>query len=265
VDETKFLAATRTEATQWISAVCDVQKRKVIDVVEGRHSTGLDEWLDEQPVAWKEAVKVSVTDLRPPFRRTLAKHLPNATAVADPFHVVGVATRVVDRTRRRVQQETFGHRGRKHDPLYRSRKLLTVAEERLDDQGLAKLTGLLAAGDPNGEVHQAWAAKEATRNLYTMWDQEPAARGWLNGLIADCGDAKSPEVRGMARTLAQWREQILAWHTTGASNGPVEGLNSMIKKVKRVAAGFRNLANYRTRILLAVGACNWTLLGTQPR
>lgn len=265
VDETKFLAATRTEATQWISAVCDVQKRKVIDVVEGRHSTGLDEWLDEQPAAWKEAVKVSVTDLHPPFRRTLAKHLPNATAVADPFHVVGVGTRVVDRTRRRVQQETFGHRGRKHDPLYRSRKLLTVAGERLDDQGRAKLTGLLAAGDPNGEVHQAWAAKEAVRDLYTMWDREPVARDWLNELIADCRDAKSPEVRGMARTLAQWREQILAWHITGASNGPVEGLNSMIKKVKRVAAGFRNLANYRTRILLAVGGCNWSLLGTQPR
>lgn len=34
----------------------------------------------------------------------------------------------------------------------------------------------------------------------------------------------------MARTLSQWREAILAWHTTGASNGPVEGLNSMIKK-----------------------------------
>jgi len=35
--------------------------------------------------------------------------------------------------------------------------------------------------------------------------------------------------------------------------------------VKRVAAGFRNLTNYRTRILLAVGGCNWSLLGTQPR
>jgi len=149
--------------------------------------------------------------------------------------------------------------------LYRSRKLLTVAEERLDDTGRAKLTGLLAAGDPNGEVHQAWAAKEAVRDLYTMWDQEPAARDWLNGLIEDCREGKSPEVRGMAHTLSQWREAILAWHTTGASNGPVEGLNSMIKKVKRVAAGFRNLANYRTRILLAVGGCNWSLLGTQPR
>jgi transposase len=46
---------------------------------------------------------------------------------------------------------------------------------------------------------------------------------------------------------------------------PVEGLNSLIKKIKRVAAGFRSFTNYRLRILLAVGGCNWDLLGTPPR
>jgi transposase len=69
----------------------------------------------------------------------------------------------------------------------------------------------------------------------------------------------------MARTLKRWRSQILAWHTTGASNGPTEGLNSIIKKVKRVGAGFRKFTNYRLRILLAVGGCNWSLLEPAPR
>jgi transposase len=69
----------------------------------------------------------------------------------------------------------------------------------------------------------------------------------------------------MARTLKRWRGQILAWHTTGASNGPTEGLNSIIKKVKRVGAGFRSFANYRLRVLLAVGGCNWSLLAFAPR
>jgi hypothetical protein len=42
-------------------------------------------------------------------------------------------------------------------------------------------------------------------------------------------------------------------------------LNSIIKKVKRVGAGFRSFANYRLRILLAVGGCNWSLLDPAPR
>jgi transposase len=65
----------------------------------------------------------------------------------------------------------------------------------------------------------------------------------------------------MARTLVQWHP-ILARHTTGHTNGPVEGLNSLIKKLTRVAAGFRSFTNYRLRILLACGGCNWTFLGT---
>jgi transposase len=210
-------------------------------------------------------VKVTVTDLHEPFRATLARHLPQATAVADAFHVVAVGTRVIDRTRRRVQQETLGHRGHKNDPLYRGRKLLTLAAERLDDGGETKLRGLLAAGDLDGQVHEAWMIKELLRDLYTLWGAPDLARAWLDGLIADCRAGRGAEVRGMARTLTQWRTAILAWHTTGYTNGPVEGLNSLIKTVKRVAAGFRSFANYRLRILLAAGGCNWTLLGTHPR
>lgn len=265
VDETKYLAANATARTRWISAICDLDARQVIDVIEGRQGPELSAWLGAQPEPWRDAVTVTVTDLHEPFRRSLATHLPNAVAVADPFHVVGVATRVVDRTRRRVQQDTLGHRGRKADPLYRSRKLLTIGAERLDADHRTRLADLLAAGDPNGEVHEAWTAKEVIRDLYTLWGDPPAAGRWLDGIIAGCRHATAPEVRGMARTLTQWRQAILAWHRSGHTNGPVEGLNSLIKKVKRVAAGFRNFTHYRLRILLACGGCNWALLGTPPR
>lgn len=264
VDETKFLAARRTEPTRWISAICDVAARQVVDVIEGRQGPELDAWLAAQPATWKNSVEVTVTDLHEPFRTALAAHLPNATAVADAFHVVAVGTRVIDRTRRRVQQETLGHRGHKADPLYRGRKLLSLAAERLGDSGEQKLRGLLAAGDPDGQVHEAWMVKELLRDLYTLWGAPDLAARWLDGLIDDCRSGKGPEVRGMARTLIQWRNAILAWHTTGYTNGPTEGLNSLIKKVKRVAAGFRSFTNYRHRILLAVGGCNWNLLGTHP-
>ncbi|MEX2533148.1 MAG: hypothetical protein WD360_04210 [Nitriliruptoraceae bacterium] len=39
----------------------------------------------------------------------------------------------LDDTRRRVQQQVLGHRGRKADPLFCTRRLLVMADERLDD------------------------------------------------------------------------------------------------------------------------------------
>jgi transposase len=49
--------------------------------------------------------------------------VPHATQVADPFHVVRAANERLDEVRRRVQNETLGHRGRKSDPLYHTRRL----------------------------------------------------------------------------------------------------------------------------------------------
>ena len=79
----------------------------------------------------------------------------------------------------------------------------------------------------------------------------------LDKTIEGCLADPVTEIRSLGRTLARWRTEILAHHTTGASNGPTEGLNLLIKKVKRAGHGFRSFANYRLRILLHTGGVNW--------
>jgi hypothetical protein len=188
VDETSFLSATATERTRWVSSICDVAGRIVIDMIEGRQAPDLDRWLAERPQEWIDAVAITVCDLHEPFRAALARHLPDAIAVADPFHVVAVGTRCVDATRRRTQNDTLGHRGRKGDPLYRCRKLLAMAEERLDEAGSDRLRGLLAAGDPLGHVHEAWRANYpalggAGQGRGAALAREVRRRRWLSRLV----------------------------------------------------------------------------------
>ena len=98
--------------------------------------------------------------------------LPHATQVADPFHVAQLANRALDECRRRVQNETCGHRGRRDDPLYRARRRLTIARERLSDDQHQRVLGLLRAGDPRQEVWFAWNAKEVVRQIYDHSDPE---------------------------------------------------------------------------------------------
>lgn len=71
-----------------------------------------------------------------------------------------LANGAVDECRRRVQNETLGHRGHKDDPLYRCRRTLVMAAERLPDGRRDRLVGLLAAGDPKGELRLTWHACE---------------------------------------------------------------------------------------------------------
>ncbi len=124
-----------------------------------------------------------------------------------------------------------------------------------------KLRGLLAAGDPDGHVATDWAAKEAVRGIYT----QPAetAEDYLAALSEDLRKPHRHErVRALGRTLRNWGAEILAWHTTRASNGPTEGQNNLIKATKRVGFGFRTFRNYRIRVLLDAGGVNWNLLPT---
>ena len=164
---------------------------------------------------------------------------------------------------RRVQNETLGHRGRKHDPLYRARRLLAKAHERLDERGDTKLRGLLAAGYPNGEVRMAWHAKETIRQIYQL-DGPEVANEFVTELADDLQDPDTcpPEVNVLGRTLTRWHSQIVAWHQAHVSNGPTEAANNLIKRIKRIGFGFRRFRNYRIRALLYAGRPNWDLLAT---
>ena len=73
-----------------------------------------------------------------------------------------------------------------------------------------------------------------------------------------------PEIRSLGATLARWRTEILAHHTTGASNGPTEGLNLLVKEVKRCGRGFENFEHYRLRVLLRAGKPAWPNKPTPP-
>jgi transposase len=262
LDEVLFARQGPWRTQAWSTTIADVAAGRLLDIIEGRSAAGACRWFEQRPAGWCEQIAWAVLDLSGPWRLTFDTMLPWATQVADPFHLVKLANQRLDDVRRRVQNETLGHRGHKNDPLYRSRRLLTKADERLDDRGRTKLLGLLDAGDPQHEVRTAWHAKEVVRSIYDHHDPDLALE-FVTRLGADLQDESCPpEVRQLGRTIVRWRHQIAAWHQAHVSNGPTEALNNLIKRVKRVAFGFRRFTHYRTRALLYAGRPNWDLLAT---
>jgi transposase len=260
LDEVLMVRRGPRHRQEFSTQVVDVGRGQLLDVVPGRSSAEPMAWLAERGKEWRDQVRFATLDLSGPYRKVFTLMTPDAVLVADPFHVVKVANTKLDECRRRVQNETLGHRGRKADPLYRCRRLLTKAEERLDDHGRAKLLGLLRAGDPHGDVATVWQAKEAVRELYAHGDPDVALQ-WVTQLGHDLGDQDYPvEARSLGRTLLRWRHEIAAWHRAQVSNGPTEAVNNLVKRVKRAAFGFRAFRNYRVRSLLYAGKPDWSLL-----
>ena len=265
VDETSWLRASRHHATLYATGLVDLDRHILIDMVEGNSAGDLRQWCARQDPGWLEGITTVATDLAESYRAGLDnEHLADATRVADPFHVVRVANRCVDQVRRRVQNETLHHRGRKHDPLYRIRKLLLTGSERLDGRGTDRMLLGLRVGDPNDEVLGAWLAKESVRDVYLTDDPDDAAV-LIDKAITGCAQDDVEEIRSLGRTLASWRTEILEHHHTGASNGPTEGLNLCVKKVKRCGHGFRTFHHYRLRVLLHAGGVTWPTRPAPPR
>ena len=262
LDEHLMWRRGRFRTKAWATSIVDVGRGQLLVIVRGRTAKAPTKWLLERPRAWRCAIRWAVLDLSGPYRAAFDAALPAAKQVADPFHVVRLGNDALDEVRRRVQNQTLGHRGHKHDPLYRARKLLVSASERITDNGRVKLRGLLDAGDPYGEVRDAWHAKETLRGVYDITDSKVGA-ATVAQLACDLQDPAMPaEINRLGRTLWRWRDQISAWHTARVTNAATEAANNLAKRVKRAAFGFTNFDNYRIRALLYAGKPNWALLDT---
>ena len=224
LDETLFGREGRWRTRRWCTSIVDVTGGQLLDIVAGRDAQAPIRWLLAQPQGWRDGIAWGTLDLSGAYRRSFDVALPHAGQVADPFHVIRLANNSIDEVRRRVQNDTLGHRGRKHDPLYRVRRLLISAHERLSEHADTKLRGLLTAGDPQGEVRLAWHAKETLRGLYDI-DCPQLAGTYLRELADNLTDTDCPpELSRLGRTLRRWHHQIINWHQARVTNGPTEAV-----------------------------------------
>jgi transposase len=269
IDETAFLAANAKHPTLLVTGFVDLDRHRLLDVVEGRTAQGVRGWLAARPAPWLAAIDTVTLDPYQGYARGITDGLPHAQLVVDHFHAIRLANAALDEIRRRVQQETLGHRGRRGDPLYRIRRQLLVAHERLTEPGWTRIQAGLAAGDPEGQVGAGYLAKELLREVYAT-SSPRVARHRLKRFYTYCRDADVVELHRLAATIRRWEHEILGWHHTGLTNGPTEAMNLLVKKIKRIGHGFRNFSNYRLRLLLHCGV-EWHtrpvagIRGHQPR
>src|SRR5699024_796754 len=103
----------------------------------------------------------------------------------------------------------------------------------------------------------AHVVNQQLRAVYRSAD-EKAARVALAEFYDVAHAAALPECDRLARTIRRWETEVLAYYRShGLSNGPTEAVNALCKKIKRIGHGFRNLDNYRLRLLLYSGGVTW--------
>ena len=228
-------------------------RARLLDLVPGRSGKAYATWLAERGDAFRRGVKVAALDPFAGYKTAIDDKLEDATAVLDAFHVVKLGTAAVDEVRRRIQQDTLGHRGRKGDPLYGIQTILRAGAENLTDKQRARLVAAIEADTAHDEVFVAWQCAQQLRSAYHQKDLA-AGRRIAEKVVDTFHTCPIPEIARLGRTLRRWRAAFLAYFTTGrSSNGGTEAVNGIIELHRRLARGYRNRHNYRLRMLLAAG------------
>ncbi len=263
VDEHVWQHAGPQRRTGYATGVVDLtpgRPPRVLEVVKGRTGKVYADWIAEREQTWRDRIGFAALDPFRGYATALHTQLPHATRVLDAFHVVKLGNTVVDEVRRRIQQQTLGHRGYAGDPLFAVRRLLLRGREHLSDKAIARLDAALQTGDPDWEVTMAWQAAQRLRAVYHT-ENLADGRRQAEQLLEHLHTCPIPEIARLGRTLRTWRTEFLAYFDTDRiSNGPTEAMNLLIEKIRRVGHGYRNFDNYRLRILLYCG----TTWQTQP-
>ena len=228
-------------------------RARLLDLVPGRSKKAYADWLTDRGAPFRDGVQVAALDPFGGYKAALDAELADATAVLDAFHVVKLGTQVVDEVRRRVQQATTGHRGRKGDPLFGIQTILRAGAENLTDKQLDRLEAAITAHVAHEEVYVAWRCAQDLRAAYRAKDTADG-RARAEKILGSFHTCPIGEVARLGRTLRRWRQAFLAYFSTGrANNGGTEAVNGIIELHRRIARGYRNRDNYRLRMLLAAG------------
>ncbi|MDQ0221388.1 transposase [Peribacillus cavernae] len=181
-----------------------------------------------------ELVKNVVVDMLDPFHKAIRTAFPKAQIIVDKYHVVQKVNQALDQVRKKIPG------------LKKARFHLLKGYEKVKEKHRERLDELL---DTHESLAYAYYLKELFRDFYKSKDFETAdylLKEWLQLAWS----SPFPSFHNVAKTIENWRSQILQYFKTPYTNGRTEGTNHKIKNIKRRAYGYRNLHRFRIRVFL---------------
>jgi len=231
---------------EYLLVISDLQRNCVIEVLPNRLKETLIDWFYKLTVWERGNIKVVSMDLWMPYRQAVAEALPQAEIVADRYHVTKNLNEVLDKARRALQNYLPKEVASKLKGL---RWVLLKAQEDLSDSEKEKLQAVYELSPMLRVLHQL---KERFRSIFEhITDREQAER-FLEAWICEVKQFGCDKLLDFVKTLEHWWKPILNYFNRRVTNGAVEGLNNRVKLIKRRAYGYRNVNNFRNRIVAEI-------------
>jgi len=237
---------------RFFTVISDLKTHRVIWVAESRRKEALDQFFI---LIGKEACKkieVVASDQHEGYAASIAQHVPQAIHVWDKFHLMQVFTEAVNETRKSLHEEQARGSILAERTRGQYRFLFVKKADRRTKEEKAHLDEVLLA---NRQFTKLELIKERMLSFFDCQTEEEAKHVWneVGDWIFQAGFGSL--MRWYRSLDSQWK-RLANYFRFRVTSALSEGINNVIKTLKRRAYGYKNMEYFRLKILQQCGYLN---------
>ena len=243
---------------------------EINNILPNRFKKDLLSYFRKIDIKERRKVKYVIMDAWTTYRDVAKAVFPNAIIIADRFHYIRQIYWAFNAIRIKVQDQLYKTNRRIYNIMKKNWKALIAYSKNLNGKQpfysrqykryvtvFDIIDDCLQASD---ELAHAYALKEQFYDIVHTSTYETIETD-LTNYSQTLVDSGLPEYNGAITAFTNWKQEIINSFIINEhvdrddnenyyyTNGYIEGLNNFIKVIKRVAFGYRNFDNFKTRIL----------------
>lgn len=219
----------------------DLQRGIQLDILAERKKETLIAHFQGLGQAFCQQIKEVSCDMWGAYSQVAQECFPQARVTIDRFHVVKALNDGLDSIRKGLRKE------QPQEEAFKQLKwvLFKRAEHLTDLQKQA----LEPAFQKAPELAKAYQLRNSFHYIFDYAQDKAQASRWLERWIKEVEGSKNPAWNKFLKTLSNWKDLILNFVDSGISNALTEGLNNMVRYMRRLSFGLPNFEHMRLRIL----------------
>jgi transposase len=229
----------------YITLFMDLDDPRVLFATEGKDAGTVETFATdlENHCGDPRAITEATMDMSRAFINGTEDHLPGAEITFDRFHVMKGFSEMIDEVRRGEVKDNPALRKTRYLWLKNETKLMPKQQQEL--AWLSRPSMRLATA----RAHR-W--REDFAGFYDQPDAQ-AGEAYLERWCYGAKRSRLQPLKDVVKMIESHKDGILAWHVNRATNGLLEGTNSLIQAAKARARGYRNKRYMITVVYLIAG------------
>ena len=222
---------------KYVTNVVDIEKRKVVWNHDGRGKSTLDTFFKDLGTDNSLRIDAVACDGARGYLSSIKQHAKNALIVLDHFHVKSYLNNALDTVRKEQLQKARKDKNEDLADLLHCRKKFILMQSRSSKRQHDVLEQL---AELNSEVYRGMLLKEQFLEVYRSDTRKVASAGLSRWITAAFRSGISAFME-LAEKFYRKRHFILNYFVLRITTAISEGINNKIKRLKRMAYGYKDV------------------------